>query len=336
MNVNMQYTHDAVFDQEDYDDFLARAPAHPDQDNMMEINSVGPAGPADMEVDDLDAVSTAIVPSARIPRSDPNGASGAIPRPAAGRPLITRSADTEQAGGYPRLMDAAHGDQSGSESDDEPESKRPRIDDEYEIASALSEVPRNYMEAMASVNADKWKEDVCMEIKSHVRNRTWDLVYRPTGVKVVGHKWVFAHKFGENGEIARYKARLVALGFLQMHGVDYMEMYSPVASTNTIRVFLSVCCQRQLHVRQFDIETAFLNGDLDETVYMSPPQSVDIPDRMVCRLRRSIKQAANVCSRIRSVLSSMGFTQCRSDPCLFIRHDPDDDRAAPMLIAVTR
>lgn len=145
----------------------------------------------------------------------------------------------------------------------------------------------------------------------------------PAHVKVVGCKWVFAHKLNEKGEITRYKARLVALGYLQTHGLDYWDTYSPVASMNTIRVFLFVCCKRKLKIRQFDNETVFLNGDFEEEVYMVIPPGVHAASGMVCRLRRSLyglKQAAAAWFKtIRSVFVEIGFDQCRADPCIFVR-----------------
>jgi hypothetical protein len=96
--------------------------------------------------------------------------------------------------------------------DHEPENKRQRTD-EYEIALAVSDLPRSYAEAIASPEGAKWKEAIRREIRSHVQNRTWDLVTRPRGAKVIGCKWVFARKYDEHGNIARYKARLVAQGF---------------------------------------------------------------------------------------------------------------------------
>jgi hypothetical protein len=240
---------------------------------------------------------------------------------------------------YPQLTASAHSESKSESDDDEPENKRPRLDEGYEIALAAAEVPRSYKEAMASTEAAKWKEAMRSEIRSHVQDHTWDLVYRPPGVKVVGHKWVFARKHGENCEITRYKARLVAQGFLQTHGVDYTDTYSPVASMNTIRTFFSTCVQRGYMIRQFDVETAFLNGELQDTVYMSPPESVNIPDGMVCLLRRSVyglKQAASVWFKtIRSVISSRGFVQCRADPCLFLRrHRDGGDDASPVLVVL--
>ncbi|KAE9338779.1 hypothetical protein PF008_g11896 [Phytophthora fragariae] len=176
---------------------------------------------------------------------------------------------------------------------------------------------------MRSPESDKWKEESRAEIRAHVRNHTWDLVYRPPGVRVIGHKWVFALKRDEHGNIIRYKACLVALGCFQTYGVDYTSTYSPVASLNTVRIFLAVRCQHGYVVKQYDVETAFLNGDLEEEVYMVPPEGINVRDGMVCRLRRSLyglKQAAAVWHKtIRSVFIALGFKKCKSDPCLFVR-----------------
>ncbi|POM81572.1 Polyprotein [Phytophthora palmivora] len=202
----------------------------------------------------------------------------------------------------------------------EPDPKRPRLD-EYEIALAASDEPQNYAEPMASPEMNHWKEAIRAEISAHVKNHTWDVVHRPPGVKVIGFKWVFAHKFEENGEIVRYKARLVALGYLQTHGVDYRQTYSSGASSNTIRVFLAVCCSMQLVLRQFDIETAFLNGDLEE-VYMAPPLGIRIAAGMVCNYDGV---SAVWFKKIRSVFLSMGLEQCRADPCMFVRNGGAND-----------
>ncbi|GMF31514.1 unnamed protein product [Phytophthora fragariaefolia] len=97
---------------------------------------------------------------------------------------------------------------------------------------------------------------------------------RTGGTSLCGHLWVFALKRNEHGHISRYKARLVALGSFQTYGVDYTSTYSPVASLNTVRIFLAVCCQRGYMVKQYDVETAFLNGDLEEEVYMVPAEGI--------------------------------------------------------------
>ncbi|KAJ0392282.1 hypothetical protein P43SY_006190 [Pythium insidiosum] len=157
---------------------------------------------------------------------------------------------------------------------------------------------RGYAEAMASPDAAQWKEAIRSEIKSHIRNHTWDMVMRPRDGRVIDSKWVFARKYDEHGNIARYKARLVARGYLQMRGVDYMETYSPVASMNTIPQDGMVCKLRR-------------------SLY-------------------GLKQAANVWFKtIRAAFKRMGFEQCRADPCLFVHHNDDaNDGASPVYVVL--
>ncbi|GMF36192.1 unnamed protein product [Phytophthora fragariaefolia] len=229
---------------------------------------------------------------------------------------------SSENGAIPLLTNEPHMTTQADEGDGEPNPKRPRLD-EYEIALAATDVPSSYKEAMASPEAKHWKEAIRQEIRSHVRNHTWDLLRRPHSAKAIGCKWVFAHKFDEKVNIVRYKARLVALRCLQMRGVDYYYTYSPVVSSNTVRVFLAVCCGMRLKTRQFDIETAFLNGTLDEDVYMAVPQGVRADGGLICKLRRNlygIKQTAAVWFKtIRAAFIDMGFVQCRADSCLFVR-----------------
>ena len=203
--------------------------------------------------------------------------------------------------------------------------KRPRLDDiEYEVSFAVRDVPQSYEEATTDHDANQWKEAIRSEIRSHMQNHTWSLVNQPRDVKVIGCKWVFARKYDEHGHVIRHKARLVAQGYLQTKGVDYFHTYSPVASINSIRVFLAICCAKSYKIRQFDVDTAFLNGDLEEKVYMRVPHGVQAEEDMVCELRRSLyglKQAAAVWYKtIRAVFADLNFTQSRADPCVFLRH----------------
>ncbi|OWY90380.1 reverse transcriptase, partial [Phytophthora megakarya] len=150
---------------------------------------------------------------------------------------------------------SSHGDPSvgppgdDSSNDGEPDPKRSRLDD-YEVVLAAADVPLTYREVMNSPDAAKWKDAIRAELRSHIRNHTWDIVRRPFGTKVIGCKWVFALKRNEQGEIT--------------FGVDYHETYSPVAGLSTLRVFFAVCNHLGYFIKQFDVETAFLNGDLDE------------------------------------------------------------------------
>lgn len=108
------------------------------------------------------------------------------------------------------------------------------------------------------------------------KNDTWDVVELPREKKIVGCKWVFTVKSKADCTVERYKARLVAKGFTQTHGIDYQETFAPVAKINSIRVLLSLAINANWPLYQLDVKNAFLNGDLENEVFMSlPPGFVD-------------------------------------------------------------
>ena len=107
-----------------------------------------------------------------------------------------------------------------------------------------------------------------MEYESPLENETWDLVDLPRGRKAVGSRWVFKVKRHSDGRVERYKCRLVAKGYSLMYGADYDETFSPVVRFNSIRTLLSFAIQNNLLVHQMDVVTAFLNGHLEEEIYM--------------------------------------------------------------------
>lgn len=116
------------------------------------------------------------------------------------------------------------------------------------------------------------------------------LVERTSDMKVISSKWVFRIKKLQNGEIDKYKARLVARGCEQKYiGIDYVEIYAPVARIQTIRTLLTVSVEKGYHIHQMDVTTAYIQGDLQETVYMEqPPMFEQKKKNKVCRLRRPI------------------------------------------------
>ena len=126
-------------------------------------------------------------------------------------------------------------------------------------------------EAYASPDADDWKEDVQSEMDLILSNGTWKLTERPYGCKPVGCKWVLKKQLRPDGTIEKYKARLVAKGYTQKEGEDFFDTYSPVARLTTIRALLSMAASYGLIVHQMDVKTAFLNGELDEGIYMDQP-----------------------------------------------------------------
>ena len=97
---------------------------------------------------------------------------------------------------------------------------------------------------------------------------TWDLESFPKGRKAIGCKWIFKKKIGANGNLERYKARLVAKGYSQREGVDFNEIFSPIAKLTSIRLFLSIVVAYDFEIEQMDVKTTFLHGNLDEEIYM--------------------------------------------------------------------
>ncbi|RVW29758.1 Retrovirus-related Pol polyprotein from transposon TNT 1-94 [Vitis vinifera] len=140
------------------------------------------------------------------------------------------------------------------------------------IVLQIEEDPKTYKEVMASRDVAFWKEAINDEMDSILSNQTWELVDLPSGSKPIGCKWVFRRKYHTDGMIQTFKARLVAKGFKQREGIDYFDTYAPVARTTSIRILFALASIHNLSVHQMDVKMAFLNGDLNEEVYMEQPE----------------------------------------------------------------
>ena len=106
------------------------------------------------------------------------------------------------------------------------------------------------------------------ELDSMKSNEVWDLVELPQGAKAIGCKWVYKTKIDSLGNIERYKVRLVAKGLTQKDGIDYKETFSPVSKKDSLRIILALVAHFDLKLQQMEVKTDFLNGDLEEEVYM--------------------------------------------------------------------
>jgi hypothetical protein len=133
----------------------------------------------------------------------------------------------------------------------------------------VDDTPKTIVEAFVSPDADDWKEAVRSEMESILSNGTWELVDRPYVCKPMGYKWVFRKKLRPDGTIDKYKTRLMAKGYTQKEGKDFFDTYSLVARLTTIHVVLSLAISHGLLVHQMDVKTAFLNGELEEEIYMT-------------------------------------------------------------------
>lgn len=130
------------------------------------------------------------------------------------------------------------------------------------------EIPNSVQNA---IKVPKWKEAIFKEMKALEKNSTWELVDLPRRKTTIGCKWVFTIKYKSDGSIKRYKAQLVAKGFTQTYGIDYLETFTPVAKLNTVRVLLSLATNLNWPLQQLDIKNALLYGDLKEELYMDAP-----------------------------------------------------------------
>ena len=99
-------------------------------------------------------------------------------------------------------------------------------------------------------------------------NQVWDLVKAPNDIKLLGCKWVYKRKRGVDGKVETFKARLVAKGYTQKEGIDYEETFSLVAMLKSIEILLSITTHYDYEICQMDVKTAFLNGNLEEEIYM--------------------------------------------------------------------
>ncbi|GJS54234.1 putative RNA-directed DNA polymerase [Tanacetum coccineum] len=183
------------------------------------------------------------------------------------------------------------------------------------------EIPiRSYKAAMLDSESNKWIDAMNTAIQSMMDNMVWVLVDLPPGCKNVRSKWIFKKKTDMDGIVHTYKARLVAKGYTQLYGVNYEETFSPVADIRAIRILISIAAYYDYEIWQMDVKTTFLNGYLDEDIYMVQPEGFVDPNhlRKVCKLQRSIyglKQASRSWNkRFDEEIKRFGFSQNLDEP----------------------
>ncbi|GJS93652.1 zinc finger, CCHC-type containing protein [Tanacetum coccineum] len=157
------------------------------------------------------------------------------------------------------------------------EGTRDEVSDQHSYCFNVEDDPKTFDEAMKSQDVAFWKEAINDEMDSIMGNNTWVLADLPPGCKPLGCKWIFKRKLKVDGTIKKFKARLVIQGFKQKSGIDYFDTYAPVACISTIRLLIAMASIHNLIIHQMDVKTAFLNGDLDEEVYMNQPQGFIMP-----------------------------------------------------------
>ena len=190
---------------------------------------------------------------------------------------------------------------------------------------ATSPLPQTYKEAVTGPESTEWLKAIQEEYNSLIENVTWVAADLPPGRKALTTKWVLKRKLGPQGEITRYKARMVARGFQQVEGFDFTETYSGVVKAAAYRLLFALSAVFNWHCHQMDIATAFLNGDLDEEVYIYPPAGYPVPGK-VLRLRKALyglKQSPRQWyKKLRKWMFDQGWEVSQYDECVFIRRRP--------------
>lgn len=189
--------------------------------------------------------------------------------------------------------------------------------------------PVSYEEAINGPDSTQWKRAMDEEMESLRIMGTWEMAKLPPESNVIGSKWVFKTKTDQDGNIIKYKARLVAQGFSQKYGRDYDEVFAPVANPTTLKILLAVAARRNMDVRHFDIQTAYLNGDLSHDVYMRQPKGYFTGNKdEVCKLVKNLyglKQGAKEWNRkFDEVMKRNGYSQSDNDACLYTKIDNGD------------
>ena len=287
-----------------------------------------PTPPAHMNDEPLCIVDIKLEPDEE-PVSAPSGTSPAAPT------TPTDEADSEDEDLPPLHMD------TDSDEEDEDIAPLPTQDappprrssrlrqapSEWWASSAavveLQPEPVSVKEALAGPEAQQWKLAMDEEYAALLHNKTWEVEDRPPGTNVLPVKWIFKRKRDAAGNIERYKARLVVVGCRQREGLDYNEIYAPVGKHATLRTLLAVTAHRDLELHQLDVANAFLNGELEEDLWMQQPPGFAVggSDR-ACHLRKTLyglKQSPRAWyANLRSQLEAIGFNASVADPGLFI------------------
>ena len=182
--------------------------------------------------------------------------------------------------------------------------------------------PSTFAEAMTSNESSEWKKAIKEELEALRINDTWRLSKLPKGKTLIGNKWVFKVKYEPNGKVSRFKARLVAKGYSQKSGVDYTETFSPTVRYDSVRALIALTAAKNWNIKQFDVKTAFLHGDLKEEIYLEPPEGANIPDGFVCLLQKSLyglKQAPRCWNeKFDHFMTKHNFKKSKVDNCVYI------------------
>ncbi|KAL2345957.1 hypothetical protein Fmac_007242 [Flemingia macrophylla] len=213
-------------------------------------------------------------------------------------------------------------EESEEDVDDQPIRGTRSLSDIYQRCNVAVMEPVDYNEAATD---SKWVSAMKEELDMIEKHQTWELTEKPKDKNVIGVKWVYRTKFNADGSVNKHKARLVVKGYAQMFGVDFSETFSPVARLDTIRLLLALAAQKGWIIHHMDVKSAFLNGYLEEEIFVEQPEGflVHGQEEKVYRLKKALyglKQAPRSWyGRIDAHLISLGFEKSLSEFTLYVK-----------------
>ncbi|KAL0375034.1 UNVERIFIED_CONTAM: Retrovirus-related Pol polyprotein from transposon RE1 [Sesamum radiatum] len=230
----------------------------------------------------------------------------------------------QQAPGSPRRPP-----QSEETEEETPPRRTKLLSDIYETCNFVMMEPESFE---AAAKHEVWVQAMKEEIKMIEKNDTWELAERPKDKEVIGVKWIYKTKLNADGSIQKHKARLVAKGYSQLPGIDYTETFAPVARLDTIRALVAIAANKKWKIYQMDVKSAFLNGYIDEEIYVEQPQGFIAKgyEEKVLRLKKALyglKQAPRAWySRIDNYFMDRGFRRSLSEPTLYVKRQGNNEK----------
>lgn len=197
----------------------------------------------------------------------------------------------------------------------------------YEFGLAATD-PKTYRQAVSGPDAKQWEESINAEYQSLVDTGTFEEVDLPPGRRAIPCTYVFKEKTGPNGETIKFKTRIVARGDRQKKGVDFDKVFAPVPRLDTVRAVFAYAASQDWDIEQLDFKSAFLNGDLEEEVYVTPPEGIPITEGKVWRLKKTLyglrQSPKGWHKKLTTTLKEFTLVRSSADFSLYIgRHGPD-------------
>jgi Reverse transcriptase (RNA-dependent DNA polymerase) len=189
-----------------------------------------------------------------------------------------------------RLAELTKDEDKHNASESAPNEPQDEWEDHIHFARLSSEgpsnenLPENLQDAYSRPDRDKWRATMHEELENLQTNHIYKEVPIPEGAKPITSKAAFCIKFDRNRNITRYKIHIVACGFVQQECIDYNEVFVPVASIESVRIIITLAAKYNLKLDQMDVTRAYLNGKLDEEIYLTPPEGTNIKPRYCWRL----------------------------------------------------